>query len=77
MDAGDSTIVSLNFGAADPYNTQTMDRDVENSQMATMGSILGRAFAQPVGQALPADFLAMLAALNRAQDTPPPPPPRS
>lgn len=34
-----------------------------------VGTMLERAFAQPVGQALPPDFLAMLAALNRAKDT--------
>jgi hypothetical protein len=42
---------------------------VRQSETAMVGKILGRAFAQPVGQALPQDFLAMLAALNRAKET--------
>lgn len=48
------------------------ERDVEQSQATMIGKVLDRAFAQPAGQALPRDFLAMLVALNRAQEAPRP-----
>jgi hypothetical protein len=43
----------------------------KGTEAAIMGTILGRAFAQPASQALPQDFLAMLVALNRAKESPP------
>lgn len=38
----------------------------------TLSGTLKRAFAQPVGQALPQEFLAMLVALDRAKSEPGP-----
>jgi hypothetical protein len=48
-----------------------MERSVEQSEATMMGTMLGRAYAQPVGQSLPPDFLAMLVALNRAKEEAP------
>jgi hypothetical protein len=37
-----------------------------------IGTTLKRAFAQPIGQQLPQDFLALLAALDRSKSEPAP-----
>jgi hypothetical protein len=49
---------------ADPVVTGT---SMEQTNAPILTDSLQRAFAQPVGQALPREFLAMLVALDRAK----------